>query len=159
MDMSKKLFLWMTLVDLFFGCGWAHGQDLEAALEDMPLISAALLKALDGSPAFMARAEVELKYETDSKPTKAVGVCAWQENKSRWDINVSQFNGPLLSPQAAAAMNRLKLGPIVVLARGDRKLTTLLLGGAKAYLESKILDPDRNRTRQRIALGDEMLDG
>jgi hypothetical protein len=149
----------MTLVGFVCGCTLAHPQDLEAALEDMPLVSAALLKAMEGSTAFVARAEVEVKYQTDPKPTTAVGVCAWQEKMLRWDINVSQFSGPLVSPQTAGAVNRLKLGPFVLLARSDRKLATLVLSGAKAYLETNILDPDRNRPRQRIPLGNEVLDG
>jgi len=149
----------MMLVGFVLGGLRAQAQDLEAALEDMPLVSAALLKALDGSPPFVARAEIELRYQTDEQPTKAVGICTWQQNKLRWDINVSKFSGPLLSAQAAEAVNRYKLGPVVILARGDQKLATLLLSGAKAYLESKILDADRNRPRPGVSLGNEVLDG
>ncbi len=144
---------------LALGCLWAHAQDLEAVIEDMPLVSAALLRALDGAPAFTSRAEVEVNYMNDSKPTKAFGACAWQESKLRWDINIAQVTGPLVPAQTVGAVNRLKLGPVVLLAQGDRKLATLLLSGAKAYLESRILVPDRPRNRQPFTLGNEMLDG
>jgi hypothetical protein len=156
-EMSKMFVVWIMLAALVGGAR-SKAQDLEAALEDWPLVSAALLRVLEGSPPFVARAEVEVKYQTDAIATKALGICAWQKKNLRWDISLSQLRGPLLSPQVVGAVNQLRIGPVIVLAREDQKRATLLFSGAKAHLEAKIPHPDRDYNRPRMVLAHEMLE-
>jgi hypothetical protein len=157
MEMSNAFLVWMWAAVLGFGCMRSSGQDLEAALDDWPVVSAALLQALEGNPSFAARAEIEIRYHTETKPTTASGICAWQKGNLRWDISLTQLRGPLLSQQMIGAVNQLHVGPIIALARSGEKRTALLLSGAKAHLEATIPDPDRKHKRAQVELGRDML--
>lgn len=139
--------------------GVGCAQDFDAALERVPLISAALLKALEGTPPFLARAEVQVTEKDSPQPTTASGMCAWQRNTLRWDINLSAVRSPLLPPRLLGAIRRFRLDPIVLLARGDAKASHLLLHGAKASLETALPKAGLARGRSRTRLGEETLDG
>jgi hypothetical protein len=138
------------------GLGTATGQDMETAIDDVPFASAVLVKVLEKCPPFTAQTEVRAAYRDDPKPTSAAGLCAWQAGMFRWDVNIHQVNGPLVPAQALDAVTRLKLTPVVLLVRSDRKTSDFLLTGAKAFLESKLAEITQTR---RSRGGEEQVEG
>src|SRR5439155_16103017 len=90
----------------------ARAQDLEDVLAGVPVIGAALLEALRQAPDFMAKVEVQWTSQSSPKLATATGLCAWQHGHFRWDVNLRQVTGPLLSSQTLDVVNRMRLEPI-----------------------------------------------
>src|SRR5207245_10697960 len=77
----------------------ARAQDLEDVLAGMPVIGSALLEALRQAPDFMAKMEVQWTSQSSPKLATASGLCAWQTEHLRWDVNLRQYAVQLFSLQ------------------------------------------------------------
>jgi hypothetical protein len=142
------------------GLAWAtqvHGQDISWLVEQAPTVSTVLVKALDKSPAFSARLEVNVSGPADPVPSAATGVLESQSGSLRWEVKLADIKSAQLSQNARAIVRQINGDQFLLLTRSDLHANYLVLPGAQAYLEQAL--PTLKSVGSKTPLGSEKIDG
>jgi hypothetical protein len=131
---------WLTIVGLLALplCTLTLGQDVSWLVDESPIVSMALVKALEKSPAFSAKADVCVSGKADPSPSAAKGTVEFQGGNLRWLVQLGDIRSAQLSQNARAVVRQINGDRFLLITRSDEKANYLILSGAHAYLEQPL---------------------
>jgi hypothetical protein len=129
---------WLILAGLFALSLPAVGQDVSWLLDEAPVVSMVLVKALEKCPAFSAKVEIYVSGQADPSPSAATGTIESQGGNLRWEAKLGDIRSAQLSQNARAVVRQINGEQFLVLTRSDQKANYLVLTGAQAYLEQPL---------------------
>lgn len=127
-----------------------------------PQISAAMAKLFGDHQAFSASLDIEAKMG-QGEAFKAPGKIAFDNLKSRFEMNLSEAKGGGMPPQMAAQMKSMGMDSMVIISRPDEKTTYMVYPGLKSYAlmpdqAGKAADPSAFQV-EITKLGEETVEG
>jgi len=127
-----------------------------------PQFSAAMSKIFGDNSAFSATMEIEINMQ--DSPMTMPGKIAYNDTKSRFEMDLSQMKSSMVPPAAAAQMKQMGMDKMVVISRPDKKLNYMIYPGLESYAEMQISDPDASKTpadfkMEATELGKETIEG
>jgi hypothetical protein len=107
-------------------------------------------------------ADVENQTSGD-KPATIPGKLAFDQGKSRFEMDLTQAKGGGMDPQMSAQMATMGMDKMVTISRPDKNTAYIIYPTMKAYIEAPI-DPSENPSDQKLEvttkeLGKETVDG
>ena len=106
-----------------------------------PSFGGSLSKLLGDISAFSATLEIQTKGPSGDTVT-IPGKIAFQDGKSRMEIDMSKTMGSNLPPEAAAQIKAMGMDSIVIIARPEKKIAYTAFPGMHAYFEAAIPDTE-----------------
>ncbi len=115
-------------------------------------------KLFGNNSAFSANMEIQTKGATMS------GKMAFDQGKSRFEMDLSTMKSPNMAPSAAAQMKAMGMDKMVAIGRSDKKVSYLIYTGMEAYVENPVHDTDATTSPDDFKveiteLGKETVDG
>jgi hypothetical protein len=130
-----------------------------------PDFSGATGKLFGDNSSFSATLNIQASGATSSgSPTTMAGKIAVTDGKTRFEMDMTKLSGGGVDPQAAASMQSMGMGSMVMISRPDRKVTYLAYPGLNAYVENPLPDSTSNAPASSFKtavtkLGEETVDG
>src|SRR5260221_2540501 len=127
---------------------------------------------LSGSTAKLFGQNTSLSAQLDMRTAAGQGTDAmsipgkifFEEGKSRFEMDMSEIKGGMMSPKAAAALKSLGMDKTVVISRPDKNVAFQIYPGVQAYIETKLPEkegsaPASDFKLELAELGKEPVDG
>jgi hypothetical protein len=129
---------WMVVCAVCTVAWSALAQDTEWMLEQSPLVSMVLSKALEKSPSFSARVEISLSGKTNAVASSAVGMIECQNGNIRWEAKLDDIKSPQLSDSARAVVRQINGNQLLLLTLPEQGANYLVLAGSQACLQQAL---------------------
>ena len=113
-------------------------QDTGWLVEQAPLVSMVVVKALDKCPSFTARVEVSVSGKADSVPSSASGTVECQNGNIRWEARLGDIKSTQLTESARVVVRQINGEQFLLLTRPDQRVNYLVLSGSQACLEQSL---------------------
>jgi hypothetical protein len=105
-----------------------------------PGLSGSTAKLFGDNTSFSADLELQVTSGQGGDTMTLPGKIYFDEGKSRFEIDMSQIKGGMMSPQMAMQMKSMGMDKAVVISRPDKKLAYQVYPGLQAYIESQLSD-------------------
>jgi hypothetical protein len=115
-----------------------RAQDVGWLLDEAPVASALLVKALEKCPSFTGKVDLDVSGKADPVPTTATGTIQSLNGNLRWNVKLADIKSAQLSSNARAVVRQVNGDQFQLLTRADLKFNYLVLPGAQAYLEQPL---------------------
>ena len=105
-----------------------------------PGLSGSTAKLFGDNTSFSANLEMQT---TGGQGTMTMpGKIFFDEGKSRFEMDMAQIKGGMMSPQMAVQMKSIGMDKTIVISRPDKKVAYQIYPGMQAYLETPSADPE-----------------
>jgi hypothetical protein len=121
-----------------------------------------MAKLFGDNPMFSATLENHL--QSDQGETVMPGKIAFDNGKSRFEMNMADMKGPQANPQQVSHLKAMGMDEMIMISRPDTKISYIVCPGLHAYAESPIQDPEVGKSSSDFKvdtteLGKETVDG
>jgi hypothetical protein len=126
-----------------------------------PSFDAAMAKLFGDNNAFSATLEFHVPRPPGADMIMQ-GKFAFLDGKSRCEMDMSETQGSQTAPQVTAQMKRLGVARLIMITRGDKKLSYLVYPDSKAYVATATGETGGAAAEYKTEatkLGDETIDG
>jgi hypothetical protein len=129
-----------------------------------PRFSGGMAKLFGDHKAFSANIELQSSFGASEEKVTMPGKVAFDDGKSRFDLDMSKVQGGGMSPEIASQMKTMGMDVMISITRPDKKLNYLVYPGLNAYAEVALQDPDAGKPDSDFKveiteLGKETVDG
>jgi hypothetical protein len=107
-----------------------------------PGLSGSTAKLFGDNTSFSAN--LEMQADSGQGTMTMPGKMIFDQGKSRFEMDMSQIKGGMMSPQAAVQMKSIGMDKTVVISRPDKKVSYQIYPGMQAYVETAL--PDQEAT-------------
>ena len=111
-----------------------------AGAHQTPGLSATTAKLFGDNNSFSAN--LEMQTTSDQGPMTMPGKIFFDQGKSRFEMDLSQIKGGMMSPQAAMQMKSIGMDKTIVISRPDNKVAYQIYPGMQGYVETKLTEQD-----------------
>ena len=127
-----------------------------------PQIAGAMAKLFGDNKAFSAT--VEFQIQAEGQDMTMPGKIAFDDGKSRFDMDMSDVKGAQIPPDAAAHMKQMGMDKMSTISLPDQKALYIMYPEMQAYAQMSMRDSDSARTNadfkiDTTELGKETVDG
>jgi len=105
-----------------------------------PQLNPALIKLFGEHKAFSANLEFQVTEGGKGDPLTLPGKIAFQDGKTRFEMDLAKATGGKIPPNAAAQMKQMGMDKMVTLSLPDKKVSYLMYPGLDAYVELPVED-------------------
>jgi hypothetical protein len=129
-----------------------------------PKISGTTEELFGEHKAFTAKMEMTAKGKSAEENITLPGIMAYDEGKSRFEMDITEAKGGPMTAQAAPQMKAMGMDKMVMIARPDLKLNYMIYPSMKAYVEmateQTAKKEDKAKAKVELTeLGKETVDG
>lgn len=131
-----------------------------------PHFDARTTKLFGENTSFSATLEMTTQGASPEETITMPGKLAFDQGKSRFEMDMSQMKGSRMSPQSADRMKSMGMDKIIMISRPDLKVTYQVYPGLQAYVETPIQqrepgaeNPASDLKVETTELGKETVDG
>jgi len=129
-----------------------------------PGLSGSTAKLFGDNTSFSANLELQSAGGQSSETMTMPGKICFDQGKSRFEMDMSQIKGGMMSPQAAMQMKGIGMDKTIVISRPDKKVAYQIYPGMQAYLETQLPEqeaaaPSSDFKVEVTELGKETVDG
>jgi hypothetical protein len=126
--------------------------------------SGSTAKLFGDNSAFSAVLEMQTPGGPGGETMTVPGKLAFDQGKSRFEMDMAQMQGAKVPPEAVAQMKSIGMDKIIVISRPDKKVSYLIYPGLQSYVESPAQDPNADAPAsdfklETTELGKETVDG
>jgi hypothetical protein len=101
-----------------------------------PNFGAEMAKIFGDNSAFSATMEMHMTGGADGGEVVMQGKMAFQDGKSRFEMDLSQMKNSKMPPQAATQMKQMGMDKMAAISRPDKSVSYLVYPGLQAYVEN-----------------------
>lgn len=158
--MKKAL---LTVVAGFLGTGLLLAQPGGGLGNSSPNFGGSVSRIFGANTNFTTAVEIQATGGVAGETT-LVGSLAFDDGKSRFEMDLGKMKSTKMPPGAADQMKALGMDQIVVISRPDRKVSYMVYPGVKAYAEMPLKESESAEAVSRLKLettelGRETVDG
>jgi hypothetical protein len=128
-----------------------------------PTISDAMARLFGKNSTFTANMETLMTSPSQKEPVTMPGKIAYDSGKSRTEMNMSEWKGMSLRPEAIEHMKAMGMDSMVLISQIGSPVIYTVFPGLKAYTESPVRDPGTNESSdfkvETTEMGKETVDG
>jgi hypothetical protein len=157
----KKHFAILTLAIVGFGLMPAYSQF--GAAPGGFQFGGAMSKLFGNNQTFTADLEMQTK-DSSGDAIALPGKVTFDSNKSRFEVDMTQFQSAQMPPESAEQMRYMDMKHIVIIRRPDQNATYMIYPGMQTYLENALQNPETAAAAddfkvETTELGKETVDG
>ncbi len=129
-----------------------------------PKLSGSTAKLFGENSAFSATMEMQTKAGSPEGSMITPGKMAFDQGKSRFEMNLAEIKGGQMPPQAAQQMKAMGMDKMVMISRPDKKVSYMIYPGLQAYVEMAADEKEAASANEDLKvetteLGKETVDG
>ena len=130
-----------------------------------PHFDAKTTKLFGDNTSFSATLEMSTEGASPAESTVMPGKLAFDQGKSRFEMDMSQMMSSRMTPQAVQQMKNMGMDKTIMISRPDLKVTYQVFPGMQAYVENPMMnaagaDAQTNDLKvETTELGKETIDG
>jgi hypothetical protein len=103
-----------------------------------PGLSGSTARLFGQNTSFSAQLEMQTAAGQGTDAMSIPGKLFFDQGNSRFEMDMSEIKGGMMSPQAAAAMKSVGIDKTIVVSRPDKNAAYQIYPGVQAYIETKL---------------------
>jgi hypothetical protein len=139
----------MKLICLFCLCavlgltsGEAQPSSAGGPMGSGPGLSGSTVKLFGENTIFSAALQIQTENPQASDAMTVPGKIYFDHGKSRFEMNMSEAKGGMMTPEAAASMKSMGLDKTIMISRPDKRAAYQIYPGMQAYVETQLKDTE-----------------
>jgi hypothetical protein len=133
-------------------------------MDSGPGLDASTVKLFGENTLFSAVLQLQTENPKSSDPMTVPGKIYFDHGKSRFEMNISEATGGMMSPATAAGMKSMGLDKTIMISRPDKRTAYQVYPGMQAYVETQLTTSEASSATndsklEMTELGKETLDG
>ncbi len=129
-----------------------------------PGLTGSTAKLFGDNSAFSATLEMQTKGGSGEESMTMPGKLAFDQGKSRFEMDLAQTKGGRMPPEAAQQMKAMGMDKTLMISRPDKKVSYMIYPGLQAYVENPLADkeaamPAEDFKVETTELGKETVEG
>ncbi|HWH70176.1 MAG TPA: DUF4412 domain-containing protein [Candidatus Sulfotelmatobacter sp.] len=129
-----------------------------------PRLNASTAKLFGDNTAFSANLEMQTKGAGAEETMTMPGKLAFDQGKSRFEMDMSQMKGAKMPPEAANQMKSMGMDKMIIISLPAKQVSYLIYPGLQAYVENPLqakdaAEPAAEFKVEASELGKETIDG
>jgi len=129
-----------------------------------PGLSGSTVRLFGENTVFSAALQIQTENPGSAEAMKVPGKIYFDHGKSRFEMNMSEAKGGMMTPETAASMRSMGLDQTIVISRPDKGAAYQIYPGMQAYVETAVSDNEAGGTTndfklEMTELAKETMDG